>query len=128
VDQHAFSPPSLAGSQLTPEQGLWRTADGSAHARSHRAGGSCAERSADLRDPAVRDVHNPRPVPAPLAGGDHGDPRASRATGRLEAVVGCTFLGPAEAIRPGLRLEGRDLVVEGCRFGICRGERWTRIH
>ena len=119
---------SLAGAHLTPEHGLWRTADGSAHVEIAACEGSLCGTIRRLRDPAVRDVHNPNPVArtrllvgtmviqgvARDGGGWSGGRLYVPRTGRSY---------PAR-----LRLEGRDLVVEGCRFGICRGERWTRIH
>jgi hypothetical protein len=51
--------------------------------------------------PAVRDVHNPNPVARTrLLVGTMVIQGVAR-DGAAGAVVGCTFLGPAEAIRPG---------------------------
>jgi uncharacterized protein (DUF2147 family) len=119
---------SLAGSQLTPEQGLWRTADGSAHVEIAPCGGKLCGTIRRLRDRAVRDVHNPNPVARTrlLVGTMVIQGVARDGGGWSGGRLYVTRTGRSYPAR--LRLEGRDLVVEGCRFGICRGERWTRIH
>ena len=119
---------SLAGAHLTPEQGLWRTADGSAHVLLSSCGGNLCGTIRWSRDPAVRDLHNPNPAARgrPLVGTvviqDVGRDGGRWSGGRLYVPrTGRSY--PAR-----LRLESRDLLlVEGCRFGICRGERWTRV-
>jgi uncharacterized protein (DUF2147 family) len=118
---------SLAVSQLTPEQGLWRTADGSAHVEITPCGGNLCGTIRRLRNPAVRDLHNPDPAARSrsLVGSMviQGVPRDGGRWGGGRLYVPRT----GRSYRARLRLEGRDLVVEGCRFGICRGERWTRV-
>jgi uncharacterized protein (DUF2147 family) len=118
---------ALAGSHLGPEQGLWRTADGSAHVEIAPCGGNLCGTIRRLRDPARRDVHNPNPLArSRLLVGTMVIQRVARDGGGWSG--GRLYVPRTGRSYPArLRLEGRDLIVEGCRFGICRGERWTRI-
>ena len=110
------------------EQGLWRTADGSAHIELAPCGQKLCGTVRWIRNPPVRDLLNPNPalrgrslvgvvvIQSVLRDGNRWT------GGRLyEPRTGRSY--PAR-----LSLEGSDqLFVQGCRFGICRGERWTRI-
>lgn len=118
---------ALAASYLAPEQGLWRTADGSAHVEIAPCGANLCGTIRRLRDPAVRDVPNSDPSARSrlLVGTMVIQGVARDGGGWSGGWVYVPHTGRSYPAR--LRLEGRDLVVEGCRFGICRGERWTRI-
>jgi uncharacterized protein (DUF2147 family) len=118
---------TLAASQPAPEQGLWRTADGFAHVEVAPCGRNLCGTIRWLRDPAIRDLHNPtRAARSRSLVGTMVIQGLARDGGRWSG--GRLYVPRSGRSYPArLRMEGRDLVVEGCRFGICRGERWTRI-
>lgn len=117
-----------AGSNIAAEQGSWRTADGSAYVEVARCGPNLCGTVRWVRDAALRDVHNPdqalrsRSLAGAVVIQDVGRSGNRWSGGRLYVPR----TGRSYPARLTLEQPNR-LLVQGCRFGLCRGERWTRI-
>ena len=119
---------SLLAASNVGAEGLWRTGDGSAHVELAPCGQNLCGTVRWIRNPPVRDLLNPN---AALRG------RSLVGVVVIQSVVrdgdrwtgGRLYVPRTGRSYPArLTLEGRDqLFVQGCRFGICRGEYWTRI-